>query len=227
MLFINPKKMNPRQIKNILYEQVARIGKAASSSKRLEFIELLCQGEKNVEQLATEANISVKLASAHLNGLKSASLVDTRRAGKNIYYRLADANVASFWVAIRTLAEERLVDLQVALENLVASPAKLSPVDRAELLKKAASGEVVVIDVRPEAEYAAGHLPFARSIPLAELKKRIAELPKDKAIIAYCRGPFCLFATKAVALLGSKGYRAIRLEDGVAEWRTLGFPIES
>ncbi len=227
MLFINPKKMNPRQIKNILYEQVARIGKAASSPKRLEFIELLCQGEKNVEQLATEANISVKLASAHLSGLKSASLVDTRREGKNIYYRLADAHVASFWVAIRTLAEERLVDLQVALENLVASPAKLSPADRAELLKKAASGEVVVIDVRPEAEYAAGHLPFARSIPLAELKKRIAELPMDKAIVAYCRGPFCLFATKAVALLGRKGYRAIRLEDGVAEWRTLGFPIES
>ncbi len=219
--------MNPRQIKNILYEQVARIGKAASSPKRLEFIELLCQGEKNVEQLATEANISVKLASAHLSRLKSASLVGTRRAGKNIYYRLADAHVASFWVAIRTLAEERLVDLQVALENLVASPAKLSPVDRAELLKMAASGEVMVIDVRPETEYAAGHLPFARSIPLAELKKRISELPKDKAIVAYCRGPFCLFATKAVAFLGSKGYRAIRLEDGVAEWRTLGFPIES
>ncbi len=227
MLFINPEKMNPRQIKNILYEQVARIGKAASSPKRLEFIELLCQGEKNVEQIATEANISVKLASAHLSGLKSASLVDTRRDGKNIYYRLADAHVASFWVAIRTLAEERLVELQVALENLVGSPAKLSPVDRAELLQKAASGEVVVIDVRPETEYAAGHLPFARSIPLAELKKRIAELPRDKTIVAYCRGPFCLFATKAVALLGSKGYRAIRLGDGVAEWRTLGFPIES
>ncbi len=218
--------MNPRQIKNILYEQVARIGKAASSPKRLEFIELLCQGEKNVEQLATEANISVKLASAHLSGLKSANLVDTRRAGKNIYYRLADANVASFWVAIRTLAEERLVDLQVALENLVASPAKLSPVDRAELLNKAANGEVVVIDVRPEAEYAAGHLPFARSIPLAELKKRIAELPRDKTIVAYCRGPFCLMSEQAVKLLAQRGYQARKITDGVAEWRAAGLPIE-
>ncbi len=219
--------MNPRQIKNILYEQVARIGKAASSPKRLEFIELLCQGEKNVEQIATEANISVKLASAHLSGLKSASLVDTRRAGKNIYYRLADPNVASFWVAIRTLAEERLVDLQVALENLVTSPEKLSAVDRAELLKKAASGEVVVIDVRPEAEYAAGHLPFARSIPLAELKKRIAELPRDKAIVAYCRGPFCLMSEQAVKLLTQRGYRAQKIADGVAEWQAAGLPLES
>ncbi len=219
--------MNPRQIKNILYEQVARIGKAASSPKRLEFIELLCQGEKNVEQIATEANISVKLASAHLSGLKSASLVDTRRAGKNIYYRLADPNVASFWVAIRTLAEERLVDLQVALENLVTSPEKLSAIDRAELLKKAASGEVVVIDVRPEAEYAAGHLPFARSIPLAELKKRIAELPRDKAIVAYCRGPFCLMSEQAVKLLAQRGYQARKITDGVAEWQAAGLPIES
>ncbi len=227
MLFTNPEKMNPRQIKNILYEQVARIGKAASSPKRLEFIELLCQGEKNVEQLATEANISVKLASAHLSGLKSASLVETRRAGKNIYYRLADAHVASFWVAIRTLAEERLVDLQVALENLVASPAKLSPVDRTALLREAARGEVVVIDVRPEAEYAAGHLPFARSIPLAELKKRIAELPKDKAIVAYCRGPFCLMSEQAVKLLAQRGYQARKITDGVAEWQAAGLPLES
>ncbi len=227
MLFTNPEKMNPRQIKNILYEQVARIGKAASSPKRLEFIELLCQGEKNVEQLATEANISVKLASAHLSGLKSASLVDTRREGKNIYYRLADAHVASFWVSIRTLAEERLVDLQVALENLVASPAKLSPVDRTALLQEAERGEVVVIDVRPEAEYAAGHLPFARSIPLAELKKRIAELPKDKAIVAYCRGPFCLMSEQAVKLLAQRGYQARKITDGVAEWQAAGLPLES
>ncbi len=132
-----------------------------------------------------------------------------------------------FWVAIRTLAEERLVDLQVALENLVASPAKLSPVDRTELLREAARGEVVVIDVRPEAEYAAGHLPFARSIPLAELKKRIAELPRDKAIVAYCRGPFCLMSEQAVKLLAQRGYQARKITDGVAEWQAAGLPLES
>ena len=219
--------MNPRQIKNLLYEQVARIGKAASSPKRLEFIELLCQGEKNVEQLATEANISVKLASAHLSGLKSASLVETRREGKNIYYRLADPHVASFWVSIQTLAEERLVELQVALENLVASPEKLSPVGRTALLSEAARGEVVVIDVRPETEYAAGHLPFARSIPLQELKKRIAELPKDKTIVAYCRGPFCLMSEQAVKLLAQRGYQARKIADGVADWQAAGLPLES
>src|SRR5512135_2299037 len=213
------RHMDSRQIKDALYEQVARIGKAASSPKRLELIELLCQGEKNVDQLANEAGISIKLASAHLSTLKSASLVETRRDGKSIYYRLSDPHVASFWVAIRTLAEERLVDLQVALSNLVTSPATLSPVDRTVLLQEAKRGEVVVLDVRPETEYAAGHLPFARSIPLPELKKRLAELPRDKAIVAYCRGPFCLFANKAVNLLEEEGFRAFRLEDGVAEWR--------
>jgi rhodanese-related sulfurtransferase len=217
--------MNSRHIKNILYEQVARIGKAASSPKRLELIELLCQCEKNVDQLAAEADISVKLASAHLSVLKSSSLVASRRDGKNIYYRLADPHVASFWVSIRTLAEERLVDLQLALENLVATPEHLAQLDRAELLKEAERGEVVVIDVRPEAEFAAGHLPYARSIPVAELKKRIAELPRDKTIVAYCRGPFCLFANKAVEVLGKAGYHAVRLDDGVAEWQAHGYPI--
>lgn len=219
--------MNSRYIKDRLYEQVARIGKAASSPKRLELIELLCQKEMNVEQLAREADISVKLASAHLGALKAAALVETRRAGKSVYYRLADPQVANFWVATRTLAEERLVDLQVALSNLVASPASLTAVDRAKLLEEARRGEVVVLDVRPEEEFATGHLPFARSIPLDELKKRLAELPRDKAVVAYCRGPFCLFANKAVALLQDEGFRAVRLEDGVAEWRAHGFPVEA
>lgn len=217
--------MNPRNTKDILYEQVARIGKAASSPKRLELIELLCQCEKNVEQLASEAGISVKLASAHLSVLKSSSLVASRRDGKNIYYSLSDTNVASFWVAIRTLAEERLVELQLALENLVHPSGKLAPIDRNELLRDAASGDVVVLDVRPEAEYATGHLPYARSIPVAELKKRIAELPRNKTIVAYCRGPFCLFANEAINVLDKAGYHTIRLEDGVAEWQAWGFPI--
>ncbi len=221
----NPKQLNSRQIKDVLYEQVARIGKAASSPKRLELLELLCQREMNVEQLAIEAQISVKLTSAHLSVLKSASLVNTRRVGKNIFYSLAAEDVANFWVTIRTLAEKRLVELQFAVENLVTLHERLFPLDRTKLLKQAERGEVVVIDVRPEAEYAAGHLPYARSIPVDELKKRIAELPMDKTIVAYCRGPFCLFANKAIAVLVSAGYKAVRLDDGVAEWHAHGYPI--
>jgi rhodanese-related sulfurtransferase/DNA-binding transcriptional ArsR family regulator len=215
-------KLGPRQIKDVLYEQVARIGKAASSPKRLELLELLCQGEMNVEQLAGEAQISIKLASAHLSVLKASSLVVFRREGKNIYYSLAAPEVAQFWVGIRTLAEARLLDLQAALSQLVAGSGSLASMDRAALLREAESGEVVVIDVRPETEYAAGHLPFARSIPVAELRKRIAEIPQGKTIVAYCRGPFCLFASEAVSILTEAGHHALRLDDGVAEWQAQG-----
>ena len=217
---------NSRLIKDGLYEQVARIGKAASSPKRLELLELLCQGEMNVEQLAVKAGISIKLASSHLSVLKSSSLVASRRDGKNIYYSLAAPEVAKFWVELRSLAEERLLDLQAALGNLVAGSGSLAVMDREMLLREAASGEVIVIDVRPETEYAAGHLPFARSIPVAELKKRIAEIPKDKTVVAYCRGPFCLLAGEAVNILHDAGHHAVRLEDGVAEWQARGLSIQ-
>jgi len=218
--------LNSRQIKDLLYEQVARIGKATSSPKRLELLELLCQGEKNVEQLAGQAQISIKLTSAHLSVLKTASLVISRREGKNIYYSLAASDVARFWVNMRSLAEERLLDLQAALDNLVSGSGSLAKLDRAELLREAESGDVVVIDVRPEAEYLAGHLPFARSIPVAELKKRIAEIPPNKTVVAYCRGPFCLFAGEAVGILQAAGHHAVRLADGVAEWQAQGLAIE-
>jgi rhodanese-related sulfurtransferase len=215
-----------RAIKNLLYEQVARIGKAASSPKRLELIEVLCQGEKSVDQLATEVAISIKLASAHLKELKSARLVETRREGKNIYYRLIDAHVADMWVMLRTLAEERLLELQSAMREMVSRPDELSPLSGVELLAQAQRGEVVVLDVRPEPEYATAHLPFARSIPLSELKQRLNELPTDKPIVAYCRGPFCLMAKEAVDLLAQQGLRALRLEDGIAEWRSQGLPLD-
>lgn len=219
-------KLSSRQIKDVLYEQVSRIGKAAASPKRLELLELLCQGEMKVEQLAAEAQISIKLASAHLGVLKSASLVASRRDGKNIFYSLATPDVAQFWAGIRSLAEDRLLELQAALGTLVAGSGNMASLDRAALLREAECGEVVVIDVRPEAEYIAGHLPFARSIPLGELKKRIAEIPQDKSIIAYCRGPFCLFASEAVTILQRTGRQAQRLDDGVAEWQAHGFSIE-
>ena len=209
---------NGRQIKDVLYEQVSRIGKAVSSPKRLELIELLCQGEKPVERLAQESSISMKLASAHLRELREARLVDTRRDGKNIYYRLADKQVSDFWVMIHSLAEERLVELQMALKQLASAPGEMIPSDRENLMKSARRGEVVVLDVRPVEEYLVAHLPFARSIPLGELKSRLDELPMDRPIVAYCRGPFCLMAKDAVDLLSRQGFKAMHLKDGIAEW---------
>lgn len=209
---------NGRQIKNILYEQVARIGKAISSPKRLELIELLCQGEKAVETLAQEASISMKLASAHLRELRNARLVETRRDGKNVFYSLADKRVADFWVNVHSLAEDRLVELQEVLQDLSLLPEELVPNDRESLMKAARKGEVVVLDVRPAEEYLTAHLPFARSIPIGELRQRLDELPRDRPIVAYCRGPYCLMARDAVALLRQGGYRAAHLKEGVAEW---------
>lgn len=215
-----------REVKDQLYEQVARIGKALASPKRLELIELLCQGEKTVEVLAAQAEISVKLASAHLKELRLARLAETRKDGKYVVYRLASTSVADLWVNLRSEAEERLVELQVALTSIVEHGDELAGVDRADILKKARTGEVVVLDVRPEVEFATAHLPHAWSMPLAELKKRLAELPKDLPVVAYCRGPFCLMAKDAVELLRKKGYRAFHLTDGVAEWRARGLPLE-
>lgn len=211
-----------RKTKDLLYEQVARIGKIFSSPKRLELIELLCQGEKTVEALAREASISVKLTSSHLRELRMAQLVETERKGKNICYRLADKSVADLWVQVHTLAEERLIELQLALQKIATHPDDLIPSDRDSLMKAARKGEVVVLDVRPTEEYLVAHLPFARSIPLGELRQRLAELPKDRFIVAYCRGPYCLMANDAVELLKREGYAAIHLRDGVAEWGLLG-----
>ncbi len=216
-----------REIKNLLYEQVARIGKAAASPKRLELLELLCQGEKTVEALSQQGDLDVKSASAHLKELKAARLVHARKVGKYVHYRLADEAVGRFWVALRTLAEGRLLELQAVVTKFLADPRQLAPLDRKAVLGRARQGEVIVIDVRPADEFEAGHLPYARSIPVAELKKRLSELPRNKDIVAYCRGPFCLMASDAVALLRQKGFRAVRIDDGVAEWRSAGLPIES
>lgn len=216
-----------RELKNQLYEQVARLGKALASPKRLELIELLCQGEKTVEMLAAQSGISVKLASAHLRELRLAHLVGTRKDGKYVLYRLAGIGVADLWVSLRAEAEERLVELQMALRSIVEHGEDLQGVARADILRRAAAGEVVVLDVRPAEEFAAAHLPHARSLPVTEIRKRLAEVPKNVPIVAYCRGPFCLMAKDAVELLRKKGYQAFQLGDGVAEWRARGLPIES
>lgn len=217
--------MKKRELKDLLYEQVARIGKAVSSPKRLELLELLAQGEKTVEVLAAELSIDVKLASAHLKALKAARLVEHRREGKYMVYRLSGEDVGQLWVRLRGVAEEHLVELQLALQKMVAAPEQLTQASRKELLAQAKRGEIIVLDVRPEEEYAVAHLPYARSMPVAEIEKRLAELPKGREIVAYCRGPFCLFSEEAQQLLTRKGYRVRKLSDGVTEWQAAGLPL--
>ena len=219
--------MKTRKNNDLLFEQVARVGKALASPKRLELLELLAQGEKPVETLASDASIDVKLASAHLKVLREARLVEARREGRFIIYRLSGNDVANLWLNLRSVAEKHLVELRVALDLMSSAPERLTAESRASLLEKARQGEVIVIDVRPEVEYLAGHLPFARSMPLSEIERRLAELPPGKEIVAYCRGPFCLMSEEAVGLLREKGFRAQKITDGVAEWAAEGLPIEA
>ena len=217
--------MNNRTLKDLLYEQVARVGKALASPKRLEMLEMLAQGEKAVETVAAEVGIDVKLASAHLKALKEARLVQTRREGKRIVYRLSGSDIAQLGVMLRQVAEEHVLELQMALQQMMAEPDRLAQVSRKELLAQAKRGDLVVLDVRPPEEFDAAHLPFARSVPLPELTQRLAELPRDVEIVAYCRGPFCLMSDEAVKLLRASGYRARKTFDGVSEWRAAGLPL--
>lgn len=216
-----------RDLKNVLYALVARLTKAMASPKRLELLELLCQGPKSVETLAREAEITVNLASAHLKELRVSRLVETERKGKNVIYRLGSPEIASLWVALRVLAEDRLFELRQAMDELGGSDSSWHGESREALLRKARRGDVVVLDVRPRAEFDEQHLPFARSLPLAELKARLAELPKNRPVVAYCRGPFCLMSDEAVRLLSRRGFRASKLADGVAEWHAAGLPLEA
>lgn len=217
--------MNNRAVKDLLYEQVARVGKALASPKRLELLELLAQGEKAVEIVAAEASIDIKLASAHLKVMKEARLVQSRREGKYMIYRLSGGDVAQLGVVLRQVAEEHVVELQLALKQMMDEPDRLASVDRQALLAQAKRGDVIVIDVRPQQEFDTAHLPYARSLPLGELEKRLAELPQDREIVAYCRGPFCLMSNEAVKLLLAHGYRARKTMDGVSEWESAGLPV--
>lgn len=217
--------MNARRLKDVLYEQVARVGKALASPKRLEMLEILAQGEKAVETVAGEVGVDVKLASAHLKALRQAQLVRYRREGKRVMYRLSGEDVARLGVALRDVAGEHLVELRLALQRMIADPGSLAQVGRRELMTQARRGEVIVLDVRPVDEYDAGHLPYARSMPLTQLAHRLAELPRAAEIVAYCRGPFCLMSDEAVRLLRQHGFRASKTADGISEWQAAGLPV--
>ncbi len=210
-----------RSLKDTLYEQVARITNALASPKRLELLELLTQAPQSVEALAAELGISVKLASAHLKALRVAQLVETQRHGKYIIYRLSSPFVPALLVMLRNLAEGRLLELQQAVGQLARATAEWQGESREALLNKARNGDVVVIDVRPAREYEHAHLPYARSLPLAELRQRLAELPPGKPVVAYCRGPYCLMSADAVRILQAHGIEAVQLRAGINEWQTI------
>ena len=217
--------MDNRTLKDLLYEQVARVGKALASPKRLEMLEMLAQGEKSVEAVAEAVAVDIKLASAHLKALREARLVQSRRDGKRMLYRLSGQDVAQLGVTLRQVAEEHLVELRLAVQQMMAEPEQLAKVGRKELMAQAKRGEVVVLDVRPSQEYETAHLPYARSMPLAELAQRLSELPRDVEIVAYCRGPFCLMSDEAVAMLKKRGFLARKTFDGVSEWQAAGLPV--
>jgi|SRR5579859_453451 len=210
-----------------LYEQFARIGKALASAQRLELLDLLAQGERTVEDLAQEAGLSIANASQHLRILRQARLADARKAGLYVYYRLASPAVFALWQTLRAVGEQQLAEIERLILLYLRSPEALEPISREELRARLAMGDVIVLDVRPEVEYRQGHIAGARSMPMSELEAQLAELPKDRDIVAYCRGPYCFFSSEAVAVLTSHGYRARRLADGYPEWHAAQLPVEA
>lgn len=212
-----------------LYDRLARVGHALGSGRRLELLDLLAQGPRGVAELAAAAGIAMTTTSAHLQTLKRAGLVSTRRTGTSIRYALADDAVAGLYLQLRTVGAARLPDVDHARRSYLGTTAgeDTREIDRTELLRRARAGEVVVLDVRPALEYAAGHIPGAVSIPIDQLPARLEELPDELEVVAYCRGAWCVFAHDAVRLLTAHGRRAVRLTDGMLEWRSAELPVAS
>ncbi|MBI4539598.1 MAG: metalloregulator ArsR/SmtB family transcription factor [Gemmatimonadetes bacterium] len=218
--------MRARDFKDAVFDQFARMAGAFGSPKRIELIDLLAQGERHVEALAREAGLTVANTSRHLQILKAARLVAARKDGLQVFYRLADEHVLHGYRALQRLAEARLAEIGRLVEDYFSNADGLEPMEPAELLRRARSREVVVIDVRPPEEYAAGHIAGALSVPLAQLERRLAKLPRGKRIVAYCRGPYCVLAAEAVRRLRTRGRDAVRLKDGYPEWRDAGLPVD-
>jgi rhodanese-related sulfurtransferase len=217
---------NPnRAFKDAIYEQFARIGKAVSSPKRLELLDLLCQGPRTVEVLAKESGLAIANASQHLQVLRAARLVAAEKEGLFVIYRLADQTVCEFFRTMRVLAESQLAEVEQIKRRFLAGRDGMEPVDRKALLDLVREEAVTVLDVRPVEEYNAGHIPGALSIPLKELKQHLAELPRDQDIVAYCRGPYCVLSVQAVEMLRARGFNAVRLEESIQDLRAMGFPI--
>lgn len=219
--------MRGRDFKDALFAEFGRIAAGFASPKRIELIDLLAQGERNVETLAREAALTVANTSRHLQILKAAGLVTPRKDGLQVFYRVADPLVVEGYRALQALARARLAEVDRLVRDYFGNVDGLEPVASVELLARARRRDVLVIDVRPSEEFAAGHIAGALSVPLAELERRLADLPPDKRIVAYCRGPYCVLAAEAVRLLRRRGRTAVRLADGFPEWRDAGLPVEA
>jgi len=218
--------MKKREFKDKVYGELAKITKSMANPHRLEIIELLAQGEFSVEQIAEQTNLPIANASQHLQVLKVAQLVDITRKGNFIYYRLANSTVFKTWKALRELGVERIAAIETLVKDFRKSNFDFESVTIDELVKKVESGNVTILDVRPESEFKQGHIATAISIPIDELPKRLKELPKRTEIIAYCRGPFCVYADEAVNILTKAGYKATRLEEGFPDWQIQELPVE-
>ena len=212
--------------KQALFSQFARIGKALASANRLELLEFLAQGERSVDALARVSGLSVANTSQHLQQLRQAGLVTARKEGVTVYYSLSDDDVVALVDKLRGVAERHLAEVEQLVSRYLTVKDDLEPIPARELLKRARQGLVTVIDVRPEEEFAAGHLPGAISIPLASLERQLRDLDREKEVVAYCRGPHCILAFEAVARLRAKGFEARRLQDGFPEWQLAGLPVE-
>jgi rhodanese-related sulfurtransferase/DNA-binding transcriptional ArsR family regulator len=215
-----------REFKDRLYGQFARIGKALSSPHRLEILELLAQGERTVDSLATEVGLSLANTSQHLQALRQAALVESRKDGLFVSYRLSDPTIFDLCAAIRTVAKRQLADLERLVREHFGDRSDAEAVEMNELLKRARSKRVVVLDTRPPSEYAAGHIAGAISVPVDDLQRRLRQLSKGKEYVAYCRGPYCVYADRAVEILRSNGRQARRLREGFPEWRAAGLPVD-
>ena len=217
--------MSHRELKDPLYAQFARIGHATASPKRIELLDLLSQGPKTVETLAEQSATPVKNTSAHLRVLRQARLVETERVGTYIRYRLADDSVIGYLRSLRSLAHQRLAEVEQVAGLYLTRRDELEPVTLKDLRRLIRAGVVTVVDVRPQDEFESAHIPGARSIPVAELKRRLNEIPKRKEVIAYCRGAYCVYSVEAVEILRKHGYRARRAEEGLPDWRAAGLPV--
>ncbi len=218
--------MSSEAMKSALYQQIARVAAALASEARLQLLEYIAQGERGVDALAGMAGLSIANCSKHLQALRNAGLVTTRKEGPRVYYALAGDDVVALYSALQHVAEERVAEVEKLLRTWLERRDEMEPVSPRELLDRAAKGLVVVIDVRPAEEYAAGHVRGAINVPIDQLESRLAKLPKRKEVVAYCRGPYCLLSFDAVRTLRKRGMRARRLENGFPEWRAAGLPIE-
>ena len=219
------KTNSHREFKSQLFQQLARVTKALASPRRLELVDLLAQSERHVDELADLTGMSVANTSQHLQALRAAQLVCVRRDGLKAFYALSDAAVFRTWQAIRDLGQLQLSEIDRLLETYVSGRSQLEGISASELLRRLRAEEVVVLDVRPAEEYRAGHIAGSRSVPIKELQRRLAEISKKREIVAYCRGPFCVYADEAVALLRRRGYRARRLDTGFPDWKAEGLPV--